>query len=85
MTRLKALRVRLGRSLDEVAFTSELDKATISRIERCLVRPRKDTVVRLAKGLRTNHRRVWELWEADWADKVLNEHDADHAEPEPVP
>jgi len=72
---MRALRVREGRSLDGVAFVSGLDKATISRIERCLVKPRRETVLRLAKGLRTNHRRVWELWEADWADKVLAEHD----------
>ena len=76
MTRLRALRVREGRSLDEVAFVSGLDKATISRIERCLVKPRRDTVVRLAKGLRTGHRRVWELWEADYAESVLRQHDA---------
>jgi len=76
VTRLKALRIKLDRSLDEVAFVSGLDKATISRIERCMVKPRRNTVVQLAKGLRSNPRRVWELWEADWADKVLAEHDA---------
>jgi transcriptional regulator with XRE-family HTH domain len=68
--------VTKGLSLDEVSFVSSLDKATVSRIERCLVKPRRTTVRRLAKGLETNHRRVWELWEADWADKVLAEHDA---------
>ena len=76
MTRLKALRIKLGRSTDDVAFVSKLDKATVSRIERCIVKPRRNTVVQLAKGLRTSPRRVWDLWEADWAEKVLAEHDA---------
>ena len=79
MTRLKALRIKLDRSVGEVSFVSGLDKSTISRIERCLVKPRRNTVVQLAKGLRANPRRVWELWEADWADKVLAEHDAKEA------
>jgi transcriptional regulator with XRE-family HTH domain len=77
MTRLQALRIQKGRSVHDVGFVGELDPATVSRVERLLVRPRKDTVVRMAKGLRTPPKRVWELIEADWADKILAEHDAE--------
>lgn len=79
MTRLHALRVQKGRSVHDIGFVGGLDPATVSRIERLLVRPRKDTVVRLAKGLHTSPKRVWELVEADWADKVLAEHDRDRS------
>jgi hypothetical protein len=57
-------------------FEAELDKSTVSRIERCLVKPRRKTVKHLARGLEVRPLRLWRLIEADWADKTLAEHDA---------
>ena len=51
MTGLRALRQERGLTLEALAFLADVDIASISRIERGLARPRKDTVVRLAKAL----------------------------------
>jgi len=76
MTRIQALRVSKGLSVHDVGFEGGLDPATVSRVERLLVRPRRSTVRRIAKGLHTPPTRVLEMVEADWADKVLAAHDA---------
>ncbi len=76
MTRLQALRISKGLSVHDVGFDGELDPATVSRVERLLVRPRKSTIRRIAKGLRTGPKRVQALIDADRADRILAEHDA---------
>ena len=48
---LRDLRRQRGLSLEALGFLGEVDLSTISRIERGLVSPRKDTVVKLARGL----------------------------------
>jgi transcriptional regulator with XRE-family HTH domain len=58
---------------------ARVDRKTIWRIEHALVKPRRSTIIRLAKGYGMSSRRLWELAEADWADKVLTEHDAREA------
>lgn len=73
-TRIQALRVSKGLSVHDVSFDGGLDAGTVSRIERLLVRPRRSTIRQLAKGLHTSRKRVLELIEADWADKVLADH-----------
>jgi transcriptional regulator with XRE-family HTH domain len=55
---MRELREERGLSLDAVSVLAGVDTATISRIERGLTRPRPETVVRLAKALRVNARRL---------------------------
>jgi transcriptional regulator with XRE-family HTH domain len=56
---LKALRRRQrGLSLEALAYLAGVDQATISRIERGLTEPRRDTVVRLARGLGISAKRM---------------------------
>jgi len=45
-------------TLEAVAVLGRVDPATISRIERGLVEPRPETVVRLARGLGVSARRM---------------------------
>lgn len=76
MTRLQALRIQKGLSVHDVGFDGDLDPATVSRVERGLVRPRKSTLRRIAKGLGVRPQRIRELVEADMADRILEAHDA---------
>lgn len=48
---LREVRKRNRLTLEGLAFLSEVDIGTISRIERGLVNPRPDTVVKLARAL----------------------------------
>jgi transcriptional regulator with XRE-family HTH domain len=76
MTRVEALRRAKQLSLTDAAVLSGLDRTTIHRIEKGRTKPRRSTVVALARGLGVSSRRLWDLAEADWADRVLAEHDA---------
>jgi transcriptional regulator with XRE-family HTH domain len=81
--RIRALRVSKGRSLEAVALVAEVDPATISRVERSLVEPQRDTIARIAKGLRVSPKRLWSMAIADWEDSTAVE--SNPAEiPEPV-
>ncbi len=55
---LRELRKARGLSLDAVSVLAGVDPATVSRIERRLVEPRPETVVRLARGLGIAARRM---------------------------
>ncbi len=48
---LHELRKARGLTLEAFAYLADVDIATISRIERRLVKPRRETVVRLARAL----------------------------------
>lgn len=76
MTRVEAVRKQKKLSLTDVSVLSGLDRSTIHRAERLTVKPRRRTIVALARGLDISSRRLWELSEADWADRVLAEHEA---------
>lgn len=76
MTRVEAERRRKELSLTDVSVLSGLDRTTIHRVEHLIVRPRRSTIVKLARGLNISSRRLWDLAQADWADKLLAEHDA---------
>ncbi|CAN5743211.1 hypothetical protein BH18ACT15_BH18ACT15_11850 [soil metagenome] len=75
MTRLEALRRQKGYSLTDAAVASELDRTTVFRVEKLIVKPRRSTIIQLAHGLKVSSKRLWDLAQADWADKVLAEHD----------
>lgn len=79
--RVKAVRERLRWSLTDASTASDphLDRTTIHRIEQCIVRARRSTIIALAHGYRISSRYLWELHQADWADKILAEHDAEKA------
>jgi transcriptional regulator with XRE-family HTH domain len=51
MTTLRELRRQRGLTLEALAVLGQTDPATISRIERGKVKPKPETVVRLARGL----------------------------------
>jgi transcriptional regulator with XRE-family HTH domain len=51
---LRELRKERGLTLEAVGYLADLDLATVSRIERGLVQPRRETVVRLARALRVS-------------------------------
>jgi transcriptional regulator with XRE-family HTH domain len=55
---LKELLADRGLTYDAVALIARVDKATISRIANGKIRPRPETVVRLAKGLGISARRM---------------------------
>jgi len=76
VTRVEAERIRRKLSLTDASVLSGLDRTTIHRVERLIVRPRRATIVKLAKGLGISSRRLWDLAQADWADRLLAEHDA---------
>jgi transcriptional regulator with XRE-family HTH domain len=76
LTRVEALRKRKRLTVEAVAFEAEVDKSTVSRIERCLVKPRKRTVKHVARGLEVLPLYLWLLIEADWADRTLAQHDS---------
>ena len=48
---LRELRKERHLSLEAVAYLADIDVATISRVERGLTQPRRETVVRLARAL----------------------------------
>lgn len=62
---LRALRAERGLTLEAVAILSDVDVATISRIERRLVEARPATVVKLARGLGVSARRMQQILAAD--------------------
>lgn len=55
---LRELRQSRGLSLEALGYLAGVDGATISRLERGLAEPRRDTVVRLARGLRIGAKRM---------------------------
>lgn len=64
MSGLRQLRDDRGLTLEAVSVLAGVDIATISRIERGLVEPRPDTVVKLARGLGVSARRMVAIIEA---------------------
>jgi transcriptional regulator with XRE-family HTH domain len=48
---LRELRKQRGLTLEAVAYLAGVDQATVSRLERGLVKPTPETTVRLARGL----------------------------------
>lgn len=48
---LKALRAERGLTVEALAIMAGIDPATVSRVERGLMRPRPETIVKLARGL----------------------------------
>ena len=58
---LRELRTARGLTLEAVSVLSDVDIATVSRVERHLVIPRRETVVRLARGLGVSARRMAEI------------------------
>jgi transcriptional regulator with XRE-family HTH domain len=65
--KLRSLRRSRGLTLEAVAVLADNDlhASTLSRIERGLVRPRRETVVVLAKVLGTSARRMDEIIDED--------------------
>jgi transcriptional regulator with XRE-family HTH domain len=61
---LRELRQSRGLSLEALGYMAGIDQATISRIERGLAEPRRDTVVRLARALRIGAKRMAEIMAA---------------------
>jgi transcriptional regulator with XRE-family HTH domain len=61
---LRELRKERGLSLEALGFLAGVDQATISRIERGLAEPRRDTVVQLARALRIGAKRMAEIMAA---------------------
>jgi transcriptional regulator with XRE-family HTH domain len=74
--RVRAVREQRRWSLTDASTASELDRTTIHRIERCVVRGRRATIIALAHGYGVSSRYLWQLHQADLADKVLADHDA---------
>jgi transcriptional regulator with XRE-family HTH domain len=64
MEDLRALRKRRGLTLEALGYLAGVDQATISRIERGLAEPRRDTVVQLARALRIGAKRMAEIMAA---------------------
>jgi len=62
-SRLREFRKRRGLSLEALAYLAgdEIDIATISRVERGEVKPRRDTVVKLSRALGVSVNRMREL------------------------
>lgn len=48
---LRDLRLKRGLTLEALGYLGDLDQSTISRIERGIVEPSPDTVVKLARAL----------------------------------
>ncbi len=66
---LRDLRRRRGFSLEAVAYLTELDQATISRLERGLIHePKRETVVTLARTYGVTVARMSELIKARGAE-----------------
>jgi transcriptional regulator with XRE-family HTH domain len=58
---LRELRKSRGLSLEALGYLAGVDQATISRIERGLAEPRRETVVQLARALRIGAKRMAEI------------------------
>jgi transcriptional regulator with XRE-family HTH domain len=58
---LRELRERRDLTLEAIAVLTDLDPATVSRLERGLVEPRRETIVKLARGLGISARRMQEI------------------------
>jgi transcriptional regulator with XRE-family HTH domain len=65
---LREVRRERGLTLEAVAYLGQVDQATVSRIERGLVKPSPETVVRLARALGMTIARLTALLEAESAD-----------------
>ena len=61
---LRLLRRQRDLTLEAVAAVADVDAATVSRIERGIVRPQPETVVRLARGLGISVGRMAKMIEA---------------------
>jgi transcriptional regulator with XRE-family HTH domain len=68
--RIRALRMRKGLSLSAVALVAEVDPATVSRVERSLVEPQRETIARIAKALHVAPRRIWDIAVEDWEEST---------------
>jgi transcriptional regulator with XRE-family HTH domain len=55
---LRQLRKERGLTLEAVAVLGDVDPATISRVERGLVQPQPETIVRLARALGISAKRM---------------------------
>jgi transcriptional regulator with XRE-family HTH domain len=55
---LRTLRHERGLTLEAVAVLGGIDPATVSRVERGLVQPHPETIVRLARALGVSARRM---------------------------
>jgi transcriptional regulator with XRE-family HTH domain len=55
---LRELRRARNLTLEAVSVLADVDMATVSRLERGLVDPRPDTIVKLARGLGISARRM---------------------------
>lgn len=58
---LREHRLRRGLTLEATAYISGVHESTVSRVERRLVEPDRETVVKLAKGYGVSVRRFHEL------------------------
>jgi transcriptional regulator with XRE-family HTH domain len=67
---LRELRKRRGWTLEAVAFLTERDQATISRIERGLVEPSPETTVALARTFGISIERLRRLLAETRAEEV---------------
>jgi plasmid maintenance system antidote protein VapI len=66
---LRDLLTRRGLSMDAVAVLAHVDTATISRICAGQARATPETVVRLARALGLNARRMAKLCDQAWRDR----------------
>lgn len=55
---LRELRRARNLTLEAVSVLADVDMATVSRLERGLVEPRAETIVKLARGLGISARRM---------------------------
>ena len=67
---LGELRKERDLSLEAVSVLSDVDIATVSRIERSLQRPRPETVVRLARGLGIAARRMQAILDEESSEPI---------------
>lgn len=60
---MRRLRLDRGLTLEAVAYKGDMDIATVSRVERRLVEPRRDTVIGLARALGVSVKHLLRLLE----------------------
>jgi transcriptional regulator with XRE-family HTH domain len=58
---LRSFRQQRGLSLDAISVLAGIDPSTVSKIERGLVEPRPETIVKLARGLGVSARRMRDI------------------------
>jgi transcriptional regulator with XRE-family HTH domain len=75
MKRVKAVREQRGWSLTDAATAAGLDRITVHRVEHCIVRARRSTIVTLARAYGISSRKLWEYHVADQADRTLLAHE----------